>query len=73
MTETNPTACSVLGEQPKGSGSKVELLKKSDFEPVDVTTNLRLDLKLPDIVTKRGGLWETMETSTYDRLAHPMK
>jgi hypothetical protein len=67
LTKRNRTACSILGEQPKNTKSKVEL-NKSD---PDVTTNIRLHLDLPEDSAMK--VWNTMEESTYDRLAHPAK
>ena len=65
--QSKRTACSVLGEQPPDERSWVKL-NKSDGPDHDVTTNIRLQLNLPD---KAKELWKTMEDSAYDRLAQP--
>jgi hypothetical protein len=68
LTKRNRTACSILGEQPKDTKSKVEL-NKSD---PDVTTNIRLHLDLPEDSAAMK-VWDTMEDSAYDCLAQPAK
>ncbi|KIM35070.1 hypothetical protein M413DRAFT_432890 [Hebeloma cylindrosporum] len=55
-------ACSILGEQPKDTQSKVEL-NKSD---PDVTTNIRLHLDLPEDSAMK--IWETMEESGFQAI-----
>lgn len=67
MSKCNQTACSVLGEQPKDTKSKVEL---NESDP-DVTTNIRLHLDLPEDSAMK--LWENMEKLGYDRHSPPAK
>ena len=65
LSKRNRTACSILGEQPKDTKSKVEL---NESDP-DVTTNVRLHLDLPEDSAMK--LWKNMEELGYGRLSPP--